>query len=134
MTITLETAANRIGMTIDPHLDVDEIMPVRTGPFAQGDLLCLPLDIKPPTGGVAVGPKGVPIIEGTHDHVLIADPGTCRWIAGAGKSTLSIGVVVADAPVHLLHAEHGGHCLAPGVWEMRGQREDSREGTRRVVD
>ncbi len=134
MTTTIAHLADRIGMTLDDHLDTDEIMPVRTGPFAQGDLLCIPLDIKPPTGGVTVGPKGQAIIEGTHDHVLVADPGTCRWIAGAGKSTLSIGVIVADTPVHLLHAEHGGHCLAAGVWEMRAQRESAREGTRRVVD
>lgn len=132
---TLATIADRIGLTLDPHLPADEIMPTRTGLFAQGDLICIPLTVTPPTGGVPVPAAGVRVIEGTHDHVLVADPGTCRWIAGAGGHELSIGVIVADAPVHLLHAEHGGHTLAAGVWEMRGQRETAREGGfRRVVD
>lgn len=134
MTTTLADLAERTNVRLDEHLNMDEPLPVRTKMFAQGDLLCIPLDISPPTGGVAIPRTGTPVIRGNHDHVLTADPDTARWIEGGGNHELSIGVVVTNQPAWLLHAEHGGHCLAPGVWEFRGQRESAREGTRRVLD
>jgi hypothetical protein len=133
-TLTLGQAATQANINLEPIWDHDTIMEIRTGLFAQGDLLCIPLHIATPTSGTPIPAEGIAVIEGNHDHRIIAPVGTATWIAGAGKSSLSIGVLTCTQPVYLIHAEHGGHGLAAGVWEMRGQREDSREGVRRVVD
>ncbi|WP_285641374.1 hypothetical protein [Lentzea sp. NBRC 102530] len=108
--------------TLD-HLERQATVPVVDGLQAQGDLIVIPFDLldPPPSteAGTEVPPEGVHLVaalNGGNPHVLVADPGTCRWSPDRDAT-----VVQNSAPVYLLHPEHGGTGIAPGRWLIRRQ-------------
>jgi hypothetical protein len=76
-----------------------------------------------------VGPDGVVVVEGEnggHTHLLVADAGMARWMNEVTDRTgLAVGVLDCGAPVHMLHAEHGGTGIAAGMYVIRRQREQA---------
>jgi hypothetical protein len=134
---TLQDLIQDRGFVIDEHLEAQAEIPVNAGIQFQGDLAIIPLaevegDISySPPALRAVGPAGVEIIRGEnggHTHLLVADPAAAKWTADVSDSEgLAIGVLDAAAPVHILHAEHGGTGIAPGRYLLRRQREQADE-------
>lgn len=132
MNLTLDQLAGKVGVTVDPHLEQDIEIPVLSGPQAQGDLIVLPFDS---VTGIGLGhdgwtdvpPQGVELVRGAaggNVHLLVADPGVCRWSTNVtDPEGLAVGVLDATAPVHLIHREHGGSGIAPGRYLIRRQRE-----------
>ncbi|GGU57984.1 hypothetical protein [Lentzea flava] len=105
------------------HLERESTIPVVDGLQAQGDLIVIPFSMvpEPPdqNGGRWVPAEGVHLVAGVNGrnpHVLVADPGTCRWSEHRDNT-----VVENTAPVYLLHPEHGGTGIAPGRWLIRRQ-------------
>ena len=118
------------GMSVDPHLMLDMVIPDHEGFQAQGDLLVAPLAQVPVQTGTAwheVPPDGVELLRGAaggNAHVLVADPGTCVWTAEVtDPDGLAIAAFDAMDTVYLLHREHGGTGIAAGQYVVRRQRE-----------
>jgi hypothetical protein len=133
---TLKALTETRGFDLLEHLEADLEVPVHSGIQFQGDVAIIPLaDLKhavSPSGSWApVGPEGVQVVKGEnggHTHLLVADPGAARWMADVNDTTgLAVGVLDASAPVHILHAEHGGTGIAPGQYVIRRQREQAEE-------
>lgn len=125
---------------VDDHLDLDEIVPVSDGLQAQGDLIVVPEAVAKANGAKVSGgwsevpPRGVVVLAGTHDHVLVGDLGKVRFTTDVTDSQgLALGAVQADSTAWLVHQEHGGIGLAPGCYVLRGTREQA-EIVRRVAD
>ncbi len=138
----LAELSERAAMKMEDHLDLDQIVSVEIGLQAQGDLNVLPLEVAERNGAsLTAGAKwadvpanGIVVLAGTHDHVLVAEPGTCQWTTQVRDTTnLALGALVCDRPAFLLHTEHGGVGLAPGSYVLRGTREQADE-IRRVQD
>lgn len=131
-------AAPEVAVEFDAHLATDLEIPVLSGLQAQGDLLIIPASL---VGGavrlgqapawVSVPAGGVELLRGAaggNAHTLVADPGVCLWTTDVrDDERLALGVIQADAPVYLLHREHGGTGLAPGRYVVRRQREQAEE-------
>lgn len=117
----------------------DQDIPVSTGLVAQGDVVFVPEEMAAANGVKVGGADWVEVtervlVEGTHRHVLIAEKGVCRFSVAAVDSVgLAVGVIDCDAPVFVVHAEHGAVGLAAGRWVVRRTREQAAE-IRRVMD
>jgi hypothetical protein len=134
---TLKSLTETRGFEILEHLEADAEIPVNSGIQFQGDVAIIP--IAEITGSVNYRPstltmvpaQGVEVVQGInggHTHLLVADPGTAFWTTKVTDSEgLAIGVLRCDAPVHMLHAEHGGTGIAPGEYVLRRQREQAEE-------
>jgi len=131
---TLGDLTGSTGRDVDLHLMLDLVIPVHDGIQAQGDVIVVPLaeiagDVK--VQGSAhwreVPADGIELLRGGtggNAHTLVADPGTCLWTADVSDPTsLTLGVFEAMATVYLLHREHGGAGIAPGLYVVRRQRE-----------
>src|SRR5215470_4857539 len=127
--LTVET-----GLSVDPHLLMDLVIPVHDGIQAQGDLLVIPY--AEVTGRVVAGdeavwrevpPSGVELLRGAaggNPHTLVADPDSCLWTPDVEDADgLAIALIDAMAPVYLMHREHGGTGIVPGLYVVRRQRE-----------
>jgi hypothetical protein len=140
-TLTLSDVERHAGRTCYGHVSeaLAEIeVPVLDGPQAQGDLLIVPVARTAGAGAVDVtAPVDViPAVNGGHAHTLVAPDGGCRIAlrSTGGADDLVLALVDAEQPVYLLHAEHGATGLAPGSYELRGQREFDAAEARRVAD
>jgi hypothetical protein len=123
--MNLAELVDRTSVDALDHLERETTIPVVDGLQAQGDLIVIPLSMLSGddhgNAGRWVPAEGVHLVEGgdgRHPHVLVADPGTCRWSPCGGNP-----VIENTAPVYLLHPEHGGTGIAPGRWVVRRQRE-----------
>ncbi|MFJ5985700.1 hypothetical protein [Lentzea sp. NPDC092896] len=121
--MNLAELVDRTSVDALDHLERQSTIPVVDGLQAQGDLIVIPfsmLDSLPDdVADRDVPAEGVHLIAGFHGanpHVLVADPGTCRWSTGR-----DLAVVENTAPVYLLHPEHGGTGIAAGRWLIRRQ-------------
>ena len=121
--MNLAELVDRTSVNALDHLERQSTIPVVDGLQAQGDLIVIPftmLDFLPDDiADREVPPEGVHLIAGLNGgnpHVLVADPGTCRWSTGR-----DLAVVENTAPVYLLHPEHGGTGIAAGRWLIRRQ-------------
>jgi hypothetical protein len=133
---TLKELTETRGFETLEHLEADAEIPVHGGIQFQGDVAIVPLaelaDTVRLTGSwEKIGPAGVIVVKGEnggHTHLLVADPGAGRWMEDVSDDErLAVGVLEATAPVHMLHAEHGGTGIAPGRYVMRRQREQAEE-------
>jgi hypothetical protein len=133
---TLKDLTETRGFELLEHLEADAEIPVHEGIQFQGDVAVIPLSdlhhvIQLAGTWEPVGPDGVIVVKGEnggHTHLLVADPGTAKWMERVGDSTgLAVGVLDCTAPVHLLHAEHGGTGIDAGVYVIRRQREQAQE-------
>lgn len=132
MTITVAELTIRTGVDVLDHLERETAIAVLDGVQAQGDLLVVPFGLLtdtrfPDTGWSDVPAKGVEVIRGAagaNPHVLVADPGTCRWSTRIlDPQGLGLGCLETSGPAYLLHPEHGGSGIAPGRYLIRRQRE-----------
>lgn len=105
---------------------------------AQGDVLfrrieALPADARPlaATDGAFV----VAHSETGHNHVVMERPSVKMFSA---MDEFRAYLVVEDAPAEVEHQRdfdtHQSFALAPGIWEVRRQREYTPEGFRRAAD
>lgn len=141
--ITLAQLAERTGVNPHDHLPDDIDIPVLSGLQAQGDLLVIPEiflnDIVHAgnDGWAEVPNEGIELLRGAaggNPHMLVADPGTCRYTRNLTDPTgLALGVVDSTADCWLLHPEHGASGIAPGRYIIRRQREQA-ETQRLVAD
>lgn len=136
---TLAEVTEATGFAVLEHLEAEAQVPVLGGLQAQGDLLIVPAaawsqtiapqdglrrDLKP------VPAEGIPVIEAVgsgHEHRLFAGtPGTAFW-APSDRGGQDIGLLECTEPAYILHPEHGATGIAPGVYELRRQREQAAE-------
>lgn len=105
---------------------------------AQGDLLIRKIDALP--SGVTELPAeaGLHILahsETGHHHAVLDRPDVKHY---AAMDKLRSFLVVTDDPVDLEHHRHHDTHepirIAPGIYELRRQREHTPEGFRRVQD
>ena len=131
---TLKALTETRGFAVLEHLEADLEIPVHSGVQFQGDVAIVPLaelaeTIRLTGSWEKIGPAGVIVVKGEnggHTHLLVADPGAGRWMEDVSDDEqLAVGVLEATAPVHLLHAEHGGTGIAPGRYVIRRQREQA---------
>ena len=110
---------------------------VPRGLIRQGDLLLVPISGLPEWARV-FGSGRLVLAEGEatgHSHVVDDERASLhrhrdRWSPPARYLS-----VVGDEPVFLVHEEHDRLRVAPGVYEVRGQREYEPQGRfRRVSD
>lgn len=122
-------AQDTIEMATDP---VPCLRPGAAG--AHGDVLLLPVAVRPAGDGQPIPVGGVVAVAGQHDHVL---HGHGTWHPDFRVSDLTIGVVVTTGDCWIDHQSQGGslsgehgtiQLAAGGCWELRGQRESAREG------
>lgn len=136
-TKTLSDLVDATGLAVLEHLEAEAEIPVLRALQCQGDVIAVPLDlpgfknaaaVHPHAVWIDVPPEGLDALRGQHPHIIVADLGTCRWTTQVNDpSGLSLGILEASAPVHLLHPEHGGTGLAAGTWLLRRQREQAEE-------
>lgn len=140
MTTTLTDLA-RPEFDWDPHLDVDDPVPVLSGNQAQGDVYILRADtpgVVPLSGdGQPIG-AGFDIVEGQgirNPHTLVDLGGRCRIIAGTAGYDHDVAtlVVPAGAECFLVHPQHGANGIGAGTFVLRRQREQA-EQVRVVAD
>jgi hypothetical protein len=125
--MNLAELVDRTSVDALDHLERDTTIPVVDGLQAQGDLIVIPFALLDhpleENANRWVPAEGVHLVaglNGRNPHVLVADPGTCRWSPGP-----DVAVVENTAPVYLLHPEHGGTGIAAGRWLIRRQRSAS---------
>ncbi|MEV6068107.1 hypothetical protein AB0L82_16270 [Nocardia sp. NPDC052001] len=132
MTITLAELTSRTGVDVLDHLETQVAVPAVAGLQAQGDLLVIPIELVanvrvPDNRWIEVPLAGIEIVRGAagaNPHVLVADPGVCRWTTRvADPEGLALGCLDTRATAYLLHPEHGGSGIAPGRYLIRRQRE-----------
>jgi hypothetical protein len=131
---TLELLIDRHGVDVHDHLDRAEIVPVHAGLQIQGDVAVIPVVGK--YKATPVPAAGVPVVRGENGgntHLLLAD-GDVGWTSDGANALVLGWLTVADgATAWLAHPEHGYLGVAPGVYELRRQREQADE-IRMVAD
>jgi hypothetical protein len=142
--IQLAQLIDRHGVQVDDHLDRDDLIPVLEGLQFQGDVAVIPAPPAPdarPSGAVfaPVQKAGIPVVRGENGgntHLLLAD-GEARFapVTGGGTSGLTLGLldIPEGATAWLAHPEHGYVGVAPGLYEVRRQREQA-DVVRMVAD
>ncbi len=139
---TLTDLTKMTGRTVLDHLDAEADIPVTSELVAQGDVTIIPeamwqrngITVRDDTNWTDVPPRGVVVMAGMHDHVLVAETGAARWATTiTDAEDLGLGVVDVGSEAHLLHEEHGGIGLAPGRYCLRASREQA-SIIRRVAD
>ncbi|MFI6871213.1 hypothetical protein [Nocardia sp. NPDC050406] len=132
MSLTVSELTARTGVDVLEHLERETAIPVLDGLQAQGDLIVVPFAlltgvIVPGFGWREVPSGGIEVIRGAagaNPHVLVADPGVCRWTNRVNDPEgLALGCLDTTGPAYLLHPEHGGSGIAPGRYLVRRQRE-----------
>lgn len=115
---------------------------------AQGDVMFRRIDALPDDARRAEATDGAFVVahsETGHNHVVMERPGLAYFSAMDDLRALAEGgieiaylVVEGDTPALVEHQRsfdtHETIGLAPGVWEIRRQREYTPEGFRRAAD
>ena len=143
MATTFGQALAKIGASLPDHLIADAEVPVLTGVQFQGDIGIIPADQdRFNSNAVPLHPvpdKGVQAVTGeatgnTHWlHRGFDSPGV---MFGRVNHELVIGVVSVPEgqTAELIHTdEHGANAMGPGVYVLRGKREQA-DIVRRVAD
>ncbi len=95
--------------------------------YRQGDVLLVQVD-EMPAGAEKLDHTIVARGEATgHNHAFA--PGAATLFQSADRV-----FVLAEQPAALTHQEHGIVVVAPGVYEVRIQREYAPQAVRRVAD
>jgi len=129
---TLATLIDRHGITVEDHLDLDDLVPVHTGLQRQGDVLIVPTlgNAKPATTPVPAA--GVPVVRGEaggNTHAIVADgPVFCDTRQASTTDLTLATLTVPDGSVaYLAHPEHAYTGIGPGTYTLRRQREQADE-------
>lgn len=135
--MTAAALEERLGVTIDEHLDREIGIPVLTGvPQRQGDILFIP-GTPNQKATTPIPRAGYPVVRGENGgntHALHTDTGTCFYDPDT-RDGQRLGVLtVAEASVAILaHPEHGFMAFGPGTYTVNRQREQADE-IRMVAD
>jgi len=104
--------------------------------YRQGDILLIPIDDVPRNAKAVNRENGKLILahgEVTgHHHAFDTDVTNVELVTKEGAAQLYLMVHGISAP--LTHQEHATIDVAPGVYEVRRQREYSPEAIRNVAD
>lgn len=139
---TLSELTEMTGRTVLDHHDLAIDIPVATNLVAQGDVTIIPEPMWERNGITVdhdavwefVRPRGVVVMAGMHDHVLVAEAGAATWCRTLEDSEdLGLGIVDVVTEAYLLHEEHGGIGLGAGRYCLRASREQA-SIIRRVAD
>lgn len=130
---TLATLIDRHGITVDDHLDLDDLVPVNTGMQRQGDVIIVPTvgNAKPATTPVPT--TGTPVVRGEaggNTHAIVADgPGVFCDTRQATARDLTLATLTVDegSVAYLAHPEHAYTGIGPGTYTLRRQREQADE-------
>jgi len=128
---TLATLIDRHGITVEDHLDLDDLVPVHTGLQRQGDVLIVPtLALWAATTPVPAA--GVPVVRGEaggNTHAIVADgPVFCDTRQASTTDLTLATLTVPDGSVaYLAHPEHAYTGIGPGTYTLRRQREQADE-------
>lgn len=127
---TLTVLGSRTGMQFDPHLDVEDPVPVLTENQAQGDIYIFCIDPK-----VAAKRNFSPFVNGQvsiiegqgirNPHTLIDLDGKCEWSSDNTGYQFDVGTlrIPEGEQAFLIHPEHGGSGIGAGTYIIRRQRE-----------
>ena len=130
---TLATLIDRHGITVEDHLDLDDLVPVHTGLQRQGDVIVVPVIGNAKPASTPVPAAGVPVVRGEaggNTHAIVADgPGVCCDTRQASTTSLTLATLtVPDGSVaYLAHPEHAYTGIGPGTYTLRRQREQADE-------
>lgn len=110
----------------------------RTGPVAQGDAMFIPIPDEPEGFAPTAAEHGRFIVaysETGHHHVVLERPGV-RMFQHQIDAFRALLDVPEDTDVEHLRGfdTHETIRLAPGLWEVRRQREYAPERWRRAAD
>lgn len=111
------------------HLDREATLPLVTRAACQGDVSVLRTTKQ--AAATRLPQAGVPVVRGEaggNTHSLHAAPGAgVRWDpvdrTSDGELLLGVLTVPEGGEAYLLHPEHGGMAIAPGIYEIGRQRE-----------
>lgn len=126
---TYATALARSGVSVPDHLVADAVVPVLTGPQAQGDLMIVPID-ETPRGlqWETIPDAGIQVIYGeatgnTHWlHRGLGSP-SVRWVFDEAGVRLGFLDVAPDNTAMLIHTdEHGANGIGPGRYAIHRKR------------
>lgn len=139
--MTTLATLKRPGWEFEPNLDLDDPVPVLTGPQAQGDIYILPASVAGVLPATGDGERFAEyhIIEGQgirNPHTLVDLDGDCRIIPTPNigpRFDVATLVVPDGGSCFLVHPEHGGNGIGPGRYVIRRQREQADE-IRAVAD
>lgn len=105
---------------------------------AQGDVMFRRIEALPADAKETPAEKGAFVVahsETGHNHIVLERPGV-RYFSAMDE--LRSYLVVEGDPAPVEHQRsfytHETFGLAPGVWEVRRQREHTPEGFRRAAD
>jgi hypothetical protein len=125
MQTTLRSLIERCNAEVLEHLDREVTIPVLTSLQAQGDLLVVPVpDDIDHSSWSPVPPSGIVVLQGQHDHRLLADGDVAFAPDVVGQR---LGWLRVSGVAWLLHQEHGGSGIGTGTYELRRQREQAQE-------
>lgn len=107
-------------------------------PYRQGDVLLVPVDNIPSAAKLGKPEHGRWIlahgeVTGHHHSLLVEDGVELVTAQEADELRMWLSVTTAE-PVPLEHQEHDTIPVAPGLYEVRRQREYSPEAIRNVQD
>jgi len=126
---TYATALARSGVSVPDHLVADAVVPVLTGPQAQGDLMVVPVTALP--GGLDWQPvpdAGIQVIHGeatgnTHWLHRGLDSPSVRWTFATAGVRLGFLDVAPGNTALLIHTdEHGANGIGPGTYAIHRKR------------
>ena len=124
--ITLEKLIARHGIEVHDHLDREALVPILTGPQAQGDVMVCPVDGR--FKATPVPPEGVAVVRGEsggNTHLLLAD-GAVGWTADGARGLILGWLTVAEgATAYLAHPEHAYSGIGAGTYTISRQREQA---------
>lgn len=137
--LTYQDAAEKVGVTVPPHLEASAEVPILAGVQAQGDLLIVPTEIPAGVELLPVPDEGVQVVFGEatgNSHYLhrgFDSPGVLYARHTAGQ-TIAVVRIPAGESAQLIHTdEHGANGIAPGDYAINEKRE-LRDEIRRVTD
>lgn len=123
--ITVKEAIARYGVDVDPHLDRQATVPVVSRLGRQGDVLIVAVSLVR-DAGQPVPIEGLPVVRGEvggNTHLLLASGDVRFQPAARAGQVLGVLTVADNATAYLAHPEHSYLGVAPGVYEVRRQRE-----------
>jgi hypothetical protein len=126
---TFATALARSGVSVPDHLVADAVVPVLTGPQAQGDLMIVPIS-EPPRGLTweTIPDAGIQVIYGeatgnTHWLHRGLDSPSVRWVFDTEGVRLGYLEVSPGNSAMLIHTdEHGANGIGPGFYAIHRKR------------
>lgn len=133
---TYATALARSGVSVPDHLAADALVPVLTGPQAQGDLMIVPIAATPDgLNPETIPDAGIQVIYGeatgnTHWLHRGIDSPSVRWVFDSAGVRLGYLEVDPGNNAMLIHTdEHGVNGIGPGSYAIHRKRaQDVRLG------